>query len=184
MAYSLKISTKQNIYRGIEADVKKYFIQHGFNTISAQFLCDADGSYITAATLKQLYKGLPGADKQVNHDDITLMADALMSCDFLLDCGNFITIVDVTRSITNPVPYAKLRSKRNTMSKRLRRATETGLSIKVYCDFKKRYIIKPISKGLIIGLDYLESLDLDTILDSLDHHSNIRSINFFMGSSI
>lgn len=184
MAYSLKVSTKQSVYREIEKGVEKYFNQHGFDTISAQFLCGADGKYITAATLKQLYAGLPGATKQVNHDDLSFMADCLMSCDFFINCGSFITIVDITRSISRPVPSFKLRNKLNMMSKRLRRAIKSQLSLKVYCPFKKQYVIKPIQQGLIIGLDYIDSLDFDSILNELDHPKPVRFINFYTGRSI
>lgn len=183
--YSLKIdATKSNAYRDIEKGVAKFFQTNGFNVISANYLCDSDGNYITAPTLKNLYKGLPGESKQVNHDDVALMADCIMSCDFLLDCGSFVVIVDITRSMSFPVSFQKMRAKQNMMKMRLGRAINTGLGVKVYNPVNTKYVVKPITKGLIIGLDYLESLDIDLILDELDHETKVRFIRFFNGSSI
>jgi len=185
MAYSLKIDTnKTDAYRSIEGGVKKFLSQHGFSIISANYLCDVNGNYLTAPTLKRYYAKFPGGQKQVNHNDLALMADCLMSCDFLLDCGNFVAIVDITRSISNPVSFNKMIRKKNLMKLRLHNALKNNLGVKVYCTVKKQYVVKPVTKGLIIGLDYLESLNIDDIIDSLDHQYRVRFLRFFNGSSI
>lgn len=185
MAYSLKVdATKTNKYKEIESNVKKFFIEHGFNILPAHLLCDRDGAYLTAASVKQVYRNLPGASKQVNHSDISLMADCLMSADLFLDCGHFVAIVDITRSISCPVSYNKLLTKKRIMGLRVNRARRCKLGLKVYCPVKRQYVIKPIKTGLIIGLDYIDSLNLTPILSSLDHPSSTRFVRFFKGRSI
>lgn len=185
MAYSLKIDTnKTDVYRSIEKGVAKYLSQHGFTIISANYLSDSDGNYLTAPAIKRYYAKLPGGSKQVNHDDLALMADCLMSCDFLLDCGNFVTVVDITRSKTSPVSFNKMMRKKNLLKLRLHNALKNGISIKTYCPVRKQYVVKPITKGLIIGLDYIESLDIDTIIDALDHDYRVRFLRFFEGRII
>lgn len=172
---------KSNKYTEYESLVKRWFNQNHFTTPSAQFLYHVPTqSKITPASLKMMMRGLPGVNKQAPAADLETLADTIMSADFFLDCGSFICLVDITRSIYSPCLQSKLLKKQEIMTRRLYRCVDQNIGLRWYDVNTKKHVYKPILKGLVIALDYMTSLSIDKVLDVLDSNNHkCEVISFF-----
>lgn len=171
--YSLKTDcTKSNKYREAEVALSKVFKLNGFDVIPPHSLCTKRGVYHTSATLRAELNGCLGISKTVSSSsDLVYIQDCVMGADFLVDCGNFILMVDVTQNTR----HTNLLAKQGRMNSRLKVITKRGVSVKVFNKAIKKWVIKPILAGMIIGFNYTDNINFDRIIDKID------SINFSKG---
>jgi hypothetical protein len=165
-------STKTNKYRDAEKTLANLFKQEHFEVIPPHALCTSKGVYHTGSTLRAQLHGCLGLTKTVNCDDLSYLSDCVMGGDFFVDCGSFILMVDVTKNTHNK----NMLKKQSKMNSRLKVIVKNNISMKVFNKYTKKWCIKPILAGMIIGYDSeVQAIDFNQVIDSID------KINFEKG---